>query len=607
MRTEIESALASGHWRQAARLAQALWDKEPGSATASFIAATFDRLRPHLDLTAHRCAILRSFTVEPLVPLLRAAALTAGIDLSVHLGEFNTYAQELVDPASSLYAFAPQTVILAVQTRDLIPAGQRENPVERVTAQYAGWIRALRAHSQANLIIHSLEAPMSPPLGLYDAQTEDGLTAAIQAINRNLRALAREHAGVYLLDYDALTARYGRESWADEKKWLTVRLPLAAGSLIRLTREWMRFLHPLTGRIAKAVVVDLDNTLWGGVIGEDGMAGIQVGGEYPGAAYRALQQALLDLTDRGILLAVCSKNNPDDALAALATHPGMLLRPRHFAALRINWQDKARNLREIAAELNIGLDAVAFLDDNPVEREHVRTEAPEVMVLDLPPDPMRYAQTVRDAPIFERLTLSAEDRQRNQYYAADRERAALEQSVSSPEEFYRSLQQEAEIRPADALTVARVAQLTQKTNQFNLTTRRYTEQQIAEMMTCPGWRVLSIKVRDRYADNGLVGVAILRDAPAACEIDTFLLSCRVFGRTVETAFLAHLADEARARGASRLEGWFLPTKKNAPAKDFYPRHGFRLTEERDGRQLWALDLALSDLRCPEWIRVSALS
>lgn len=607
MRTEIESALDTEQWRKAARLAQTLWEKEPGSATANFLTAAYDRLRPHLDLVPHRLAILRSFTVEPLVPLLRAAAFTAGIDLTVHLGEFNTYAQELVDPAGPLYAFAPQTVILAVQTRDLAPASQRENPVERVTAQFAGWVRALRQHSQANLVLHSIEAPLSPALGIFDAQTDDGRAAAIQATNRNLRHLAQSNPGVYLLDYDALTARYGREQWSDEKKWLTVRLPLAAASLLRLTREWMRFLHPLTGRVAKAVAVDLDNTLWGGVIGEDGMAGIQVGSEYPGAAYRDLQQALLDLTDRGILLAVCSKNNPDDALAALETHPGMLLRPRHFAALRLNWQDKASNLREIAAELNIGLDSVAFLDDNPVEREHVRAEAPEVMVLDLPQEPMRYAQTVRDAPIFERLALSAEDRRRTEYYAAGRERAALEQTVSSPEEFYRSLEQEAEIQPANALTVARVAQLTQKTNQFNLTTRRYTEQQIAEMMNCPGWRVLSLKVRDRYADNGLVGVAILRDTAAACEIDTFLLSCRVIGRTVETALLAHLGDEARARGAARLEGWFLPTKKNAPAKDFYPRHGFSLAEERDGGQLWVLDLARSDLRCPEWIRTVAPS
>jgi FkbH-like protein len=614
-RTEIQQALANSDWQNAARLAQSLWDREANSATANFVTACFETLRPHLDLTPHRCAILRSFTVEPLIPLLRAAAFTAGLDLTVHVGQFNSYAQELVDPAGALYAFNPQTVILAVETRALAPElwqssapldASHTNPViERVTAQFEGWILTLRTHSQANLIIHSLAAPVSPSLGIFDSQSEDGQTAALQAINRNLRRLAHANPGVYILDYDALIARYGREQWGDQRKWLSVRLPLAAASLIRLTREWMRFLHPLTGKVAKAVAVDLDNTLWGGVIGEDGLAGIQIGAEYPGAAYRDLQQALLDLSQRGILLAICSKNNSEEALAALETHPGMLLRPRHFAAMRINWQDKAQNLREIAAELNIGIDALAFLDDNPVEREHVRREAPEAMVIALPDDPMRYAQAVRDAPVFERLALSAEDRERNRYYAAGRERAALEQAVSTPEDFYRSLEQVAEIQPANSLTLARVAQLIQKTNQFNLTTHRYTEQQIAEMMNCPGWRVLSLKVRDRYADNGLVGVAILRDSGAVSEIDTFLLSCRVIGRTVETALLAHIAEHSRTIGSTRLEGWFLPTKKNAPARDFYARHSFALSEERDGAQLWTLDLTHADLRCPEWIALAA--
>ncbi len=613
VRSEIEAALAGGQWPTAVRMAQLLWEREPGSATGNFVVACFEKMRPHVELAPYRCAILRSFTVEPLAPLLRAAAFTSGIDLTLHIGEFNTYAQELLDAGSALYRFAPQTVVLAVQTRDLAPelwsefaalnATRRDGAVERVTGQFAGWIRSLRRHSQANLIIHSLEAPMSPALGALDSQIEHGQPAAIYLLNQNLRRLAHDNPGVYVLDYDGLVARYGREQWTDERKWLSVRLPLSAGSLLRLAREWMRFLHPLTGKIAKAVAVDLDNTLWGGVIGEDGMAGIQVGSEYPGAAYRELQRALLDLSQRGILLAVCSKNNSEEALAALQSHPGMLLHPEHFAAMRINWQDKARNLREIAAELNIGLDAVAFLDDNPVEREHVRREAPEAIVLELPGDPMHFAQAVRDAPVFERLTLSEEDRQRNRYYAAGRERAALEQAASSPEEFYRSLEQEAEIQPVNALTLARVAQLTQKTNQFNLTTRRYSEQQIAEMMSCPGWQVLSLKVRDRYADNGLVGLAILRDAGAVCEIDTFLLSCRVIGRTVETALLAYIAAQARARGAARLEGWFLPTKKNAPAGDFYQRHGFALVEDRDGSQWWGLDLSGAELRCPEWIRL----
>jgi FkbH-like protein len=417
-----------------------------------------------------------------------------------------------------------------------------------------------------------------------------------------LRALAGEHRGVYILDYDALVARHGREKWGDARKWLTVRLPVASTNLPHLASEWLRFLHPLAGKLAKCVVVDLDNTLWGGVIGEDGMNGIHLGAEYPGAAFQELQRALLDVSRRGILLAVASKNNPADALEALNGHPGMVLGPRDFAAMRINWNEKAGSLREIAAELNIGLDTIALVDDNPVERQQVREQAPEAIVIHLPEDPMGYARAVRDCPWLERLTLSEEDRQRGEYYAAQRERVELEGSVTSKEDFYRSLDQVVEIVQVNAQTLARVSQLTQKTNQFNLTTRRYTEQQIAEMAARPNWQVWSLRVKDRYADNGLVGVAIARVDGEVAEIDSFLMSCRVIGRTVETALLAHLAADARERGAKVLQGCFLPTKKNAPAGEFYASHGFEVAERTEEGVLWRLDLREKEIQTPEWIK-----
>jgi FkbH-like protein len=370
-----------------------------------------------------------------------------------------------------------------------------------------------------------------------------------------------------------------------------------------MAREWMRFIVPLSGRTAKVLVTDLDNTLWGGVIGEDGMAGIQVGAEYPGAAYQALQRALLDLSRKGILLSVCSKNNLDDAMEALEQHPGMLVRAKHFAAMRINWTDKAQNLREIARELNIGIDALAFLDDNPFEREQVRAALPEVTVIDLPKNPLEYASAVRNCAVFERLALSAEDQQRTEMYAAQKQRAGAEQNFQSKEDFFRFLEQEAELEPVSDLTLARVAQLTQKTNQFNLTTRRYTESQIAEMAKKAEWHIFSIRVRDRFGDHGLVGVAITHDVGEQCEVDTFLLSCRVIGRTVETALLAYLAESAAQRGRKRLEGWFLPTRKNAPARDFYEQHGFELQATNCEGSLWTLDLNRSTLRCPDWIKL----
>ena len=622
LRAEVDGLIAQGAFDPAARRLAELWRRDSAPATASFVTSRLDELRDKLALTKFKLAILRSFTVEPIVPLLRSEAFAYGIDLEVHVGDFNTYVQDMLDSQSSLYHFAPNAVVLAVRAdqaapelwrdfADLAPEVARQ-AAERVVRGYEQWIGAFRKHSQAALIVHSLERPPSPSLGVLDSQSEAGQSGLLRQINRELLRIAAGFHGVYGLDYDALVARHGSEHWHDQRKWLTARLPIAAGYLLQMAREWMRFIVPLSGRTAKVLAVDLDNTLWGGVIGEDGMGGIKVGPEYPGAAYQALQRALLDLSRKGILLAVCSKNNLDDAMEALEKHLGMLVRAKHFAALRINWSDKAQNLREIAQELNVGIDALAFLDDSPFEREQVRAALPEVTVIDLshndlPRNPLEYASAVRNCAAFERLTLSSEDQQRTEMYVAQKRLAEAEQRFQSKEDFFRFLEQEAELEPVSDLTLARVAQLTQKTNQFNLTTRRYTEPQIAEMAKQPEWHIFSIRVRDRFGDHGLVGVAIAHDEGEQCEVDSFLLSCRVIGRTVETALLAHLAESAAQRGRKRLAGWFLPTRKNAPARDFYRQHGFEQQETNDTGSLWTLDLNSSTLRCPDWIKLKVMA
>lgn len=590
------------------------WQKEKGPAAAAFVTSIYSKLRGKLHLLPCRLAILRSFTVEPIVPLLQAGGLVSGFDLTIHVGDFNSYAQEILDVQSSFYRFRPDVAILAVQTRDIAPdlwskysdlsESERVAAVDRVTREFADLVQGFRAHSAAHLIIHSLEEPGTVSQGLLDSQVPVGQVETIRQLNAYLRKLAATQPGIYILDYDSLVARYGREAWHDERKWLAVRLPIASAHLIHLAEEWLRILHPITGKVAKALVVDLDNTLWGGVIGEDGMEGIQIGPEHPGASYQQLQRVMLDIYNRGILLAVCSKNNFDDAIEVFEKHRGMTLSRKHFAAMRINWQDKAQNLREIASELNIGLDALAFLDDNPVEREQIRGALPEVAVLELPADPSGYAASLRDCPLFERLALSDEDKQRASYYAAQRERSELETACTSKEEFLHSLQQEVEIAPVDSATLARVAQLTQKTNQFNLTTQRYSEQDLAEMVSSKTREVLSVRVRDRYGDNGLVGVAITSDEGNTRDIDTFLLSCRVIGRSVETAILSYLAQDARNRGLTQMRGWFLPTKKNAPAKDFYAQHGFSVEQRETRGSLWALRLGEKTPACPEWIKLT---
>lgn len=592
--------------------------QSPNAATAQFILRQLETEAPQLFACGFKLAFLRSFTLEPMVPLLRAAAALYGIRLTVYMSDFNAYSQEILDPNSRLYEFDPDAAVLAVQTRDLVPdlwdRFAELSPNERtVAAQDAqetltSLMKSFRARHRAHFIVQNLEAPIAPSYGLLDAQSETSEAETIREINRGLLNAARQVPGVYLLDYDSLVARHGRLRWHDERKWLSARMPIASECLVHLSQEYLRFLLPLTGRTCKALVVDLDNTLWGGVAGEDGLQGIQLGPDHPGAAFVALQHAILDLYHRGTILAICSKNNPADAMEVLEKHPYMVLRPSHFAAMRLDWGDKAQNLRAIAADLNIGTDALAFLDDNPVERERIAAELPEVFVLDLPQDPMDFSTAVRESPAFERLSLSEEDRKRPRYYAEERLRKDLVGQTGSLQDFYRSLRMEVAIAPVGLESIPRVAQLTQKTNQFNLTTRRYTEQSLAELAVHPEWRLYQLRASDKFGDSGIVGVAMTRRTDECVEIDSFLLSCRVIGRAIETALLAHLAQEAAQQGARRLRGWFLPTRKNAPAKEFYPSHGFRpIATQPDGETLWEIDLCNGAIECPEWIRCSISS
>lgn len=606
----IDGAIASGEFLEAYGGLRRLWAEQPGPASAAYVLAQGKRLLEHVPAVPKRVAILRSFTVEPLVPMFRAEAFVAGVHAEVYVGEFNAYPMDILGPKDSLYAFDPDIVFLAVQTRDVAPElWSWEDPergqaaVDRVISEFRSLLGTFRSRHRASVVVHDFEQPAQTRQGLLDEQSTTGQAAAIRQLNDRLRQMAAQLNGVYVLGYDALMAAHGRLRWFDQRKWLMARLPLSAEAMRWLGSEWSRFVCCLAGRSSKVVVTDLDNTLWGGVVGEDGPAGIHLGADYAGAGFRELQHALLACYDRGIMLAIASKNNEADALEVLDTHPDMILKRKHFASVRINWNHKTQSIREIAEELNVGIDSILFLDDNPSEREIVRRELPFVTVLELPGDPLAYANAVRNHPALQRLTLSAEDRERNRYYVEQKARDELSQSTQTIEDFYRALDQVVEIQPANRGTISRIAQLTQKTNQFNLTTKRYSEQEIETLANSADWGVHSANVRDRFGDNGIVALAITHRNGKNLEIDTFLLSCRVIARTVETAILAFLADEAKAAGCNMLRGWFCPTKKNQPAAEFFLKHGFSRVGKTENKEEWVLDLNSQDVRCPEWIRL----
>jgi FkbH-like protein len=614
-RRNVDDLLATGRFVEARNTLVRLWEDAPTAATAAFVVSRFESLREHVSLLPYRVCILRSFTIEPVVPLLRAAAYIGGIALDVQVGDFNVFEQEILDPQSATHRFAPQLVIIAAQSRDVTPAlythfaDQTSTSVDAevaaASARMLGWIRGLRERSSASVLIHTLESPDVPALGLLDDRESRSQGRAFARLRDILEEEVHRDGALHVLDVDGLIAQHGRQSWRDERKWATARMPLASGSMVHLAREWLRFIHPLAGKVAKVVVCDLDNTLWGGVVGEDGVHGIHLGADYPGLAFTELQRALLDISKRGILLAICSKNNLDDAKEVFDRRSEMLLKWEHFAAKRINWEDKAQGLREIAKELNLGLDSFVFVDDNAVERQWVRAQLPDVTVLPLAENPFTYAKSLRGCPLLERLRLSDEDRERHRFYAEQTLRAELQSATGSLEDFYRSLDQEVAIDRVTTETLPRAAQLTQKTNQFNMTTIRYSEGELSALIERGDGDAFVLRARDRFGDNGIVGVAILRTAGTATEIDTLLLSCRVIGRTVETAFLSYLSSHARSTGARKLRGRYLPTKKNGPAKDVYPSHGFVRTEDAPEHVTWEFDLD-TPIAWPPWIRQISL-
>lgn len=560
-----------------------------------------------------RVAILSSHTLRMAEPFLSVEGAREDMTVECYFGGFGQFEQELADPASGLHRFDPTALVIALRPEDVdldavvrfhATGGKRfESLMEDLSARLSGCIALFRERSSAPVFIANFAEPVLLPLGVFDAGAAS-ITAALARANERLRGLVTAHSGVVVWDYAGLVRDRGAAGWTDPRLWSLGRIAVASNHQPALARHLARTIGGATRPPAKCLVVDLDNTLWGGVIGDDGMEGIVLGDDYPGSVFKAFQRRVLALMDRGILLAVVSKNDHDVAERAFKEHREMLIKWEHLAAVRINWAPKSENLRELATELNIGSDALVLFDDNPVERAEVRANAPEVGVIEVPADPLGYEQALADCSRFDQTTLSGEDRARSESYRQDRQRRDFGQRFESVEDFLRGLEMVAEIDSGAPSTLGRIAQLVAKTNQFNLTTRRHSEAQIAAMTRRPEYLVASLRLTDRFGDQGLVAVGILAKRGADAAIDTFLMSCRVMNRRVEDALMAYLIEKARAMGCVRVIGDYLPTKKNGMVRDFYPRAGFARVAEEDGITRYMLDLRTSTVAWPEVIRRS---
>lgn len=545
-----------------------------------------------------RLAILGSSTVDHLLPAIRIAALRRGLWVKTFEPDYGQYFAALADPASALHAFSPDAILIALDAPHLLRRADPALDAAGAAAALAqtiddlkGLWRLARAVTRGQ-ILQQTALPVFPPLlGSNEDRLPGSPAAMTQALNAALRATAREE-GVDLLALDFAAAQAGVAAWHDPVLWHRAKQevsPLAAplyGDLVA------RLLAAGQGRSAKALVLDLDNTLWGGVIGDDGLEGIALGqGSALGEAFAGFQGYAKALARRGVILAVASKNDEANAIEAFDKHPEMVLSRDDISAFVANWNDKATNLKAIAQTLNIGLDALVFADDNPFERNLIRRELPMVSVPELPEDPALYARCIADAGYFESLAITADDRARTEQYRANQQRATLAAATTDMGAYLRSLDMTLAWRRFDRTGLARVTQLINKSNQFNLTTRRYTEEEVAAVMADERAFGLQLRLTDRFGDNGIIAVVIGRLADAeTVEIDTWLMSCRVLGRRVEQATLELIVAQAARLGAKRIVGRYRRTPKNNMVADHYPKLGFATIEEGPEAGTYALDL-----------------
>lgn len=401
----------------------------------------------------------------------------------------------------------------------------------------------------------------------------------IQEYNAQISNIAKEQKNLFIFDINRLLHSFGEENARDYRGLYAFDIPFTNEFFLLLAKEWLPYVYSLVGKMKKCIVVDLDNTLWGGIVGEVGAKGIKLGHEYPGVAFQNFQRALLACYNRGMILAINSRNNPEDVDEVFAKNPHMILKKEHFAAIKINWNDKAQNLLEIANELNIGVDSLVFFDDDPVNRELVKSRLPDVLVPHFTISPEEYIRKLFSLNIFSQFWLTDEDKDKGKMYAAELKRKNVMSSAKSPEEYMAQLGIVMQIDFNNAEQTERLAQLTTKTNQFNLTTRRYAENSIKEFMS--NGLVYGGEVKDKFGDYGVTVMAIVKMAGKQAELDSFLMSCRVMGRGVEKAFLDYIIRELHRRGVEKIIAKYSITAKNLPAKDFYSTMDFTVLQNNE--------------------------
>lgn len=546
-----------------------------------------------------RLAVIGDCATQHLTVLLRVLFSRHGLDADIYEGAFDAAEGEARNPRSGLYRHDPEVVIVlntvqALRDKFYQRSGSAGDFRDETVSRLTGVWDALRAHTQATVLQTTLVAPFERLFGQYDRQVPGSLSTIVSDVNAAIVSEARSR-NLLLVDLEEVASWVGRRSWFDERLWAIAKLPTAMEHLPLVAQGIVDVTLATKGRAVKCVVLDLDNTLWGGVVGDDGPHGIKIAAHGDGEAFHRFQCFLKELKNRGILLAVCSKNEHENAVRPFEINSEMVLKLDDITVFVANWENKPQNIASIRDALNIGLDSMLFLDDNPFERAAVRTLLPDVMVPELPDDPADYVKTLVELNLFETTAFSAEDAQRSTLYRQEAQRRLAETTAPSFEDYLQSLEMTIEVTRFTPEQLGRITQLLQRSNQFNLTTQRHNQAQCEAMMNdIEGCLPLTASLRDRFGDHGLISIVVVRPDRAAntAVISDWLMSCRVLTRGVEEYLMNHVVEQARRWGLSSVAASYIPTSKNAMVKDFYARFDFRKTvEHADGRIDWVLPVA----------------
>lgn len=539
--------------------------------------------------TRLRLGVVHTYTSDLLDPWLNLESGLAGFRLNTYHGPYGVTLQETMAP-SGLIKHKPDITLILMRWSDLHPdlsnplvtfdAGQQAEIADEALKQLSALLGRFRQAVDGQIVLTLLPTLRSPDLGLYDALAENGEQAWRSNFKQRLASVMRDQLpGTNLLDLDESLQEIGRRNYFDDRLWHSSQFPFKPVAARDLCHRVMRIGTSLKRTKAKVIVLDADNTLWGGIIGEDGMTGIGIGPDYPGSAFVEFQKRLLTLQQRGFILAMCSKNNPEDVQDVLENHPHQVLKDKHFAAKRVNWAPKTENLRSLADELNVGLDSFIFVDDSNYECLAVRQELPQIEVIQTPSKPLQVPGCLDEVARLEVLSLTSEDKRKTQMYAEQRQRRELETTSTDLNSYLKTLDMKMQIGIDDASNLPRLAQLTQKTNQFNLTTRRYTEVDVQGFLDSPDWLVAHFSLTDVFGDSGIVGEAMIQIDGTTARLDNLLMSCRVIGRQAESAFLAALFRRLASQGITEVTAEYFPTQKNQLVKDFLTEHGFSAESE----------------------------